>query len=150
MERNARIIEMREAGVGPREIARRMGVSANVVAGVLYRSAITMESHSINGRDKKMEADERARILEMALCVGAVKTAMVMGVKLGRVTGALNKYRKDNSLIGEPARRIAKRNESLFRDLRSGMKPREVAEKYEIHWTRVYALARRARAEDKL
>ena len=40
-ERNAKIIALRNEGVGPREIARRLGVTANVVAGVLHRAGLT-------------------------------------------------------------------------------------------------------------
>lgn len=38
--RNAEIIRLREAGVGPREIARRLGLSPSTVAGVFHRAGI--------------------------------------------------------------------------------------------------------------
>lgn len=41
VERNRSIIEMRRADIGPREIARRLNVSAQVVAGVLHRAKLT-------------------------------------------------------------------------------------------------------------
>lgn len=40
-ERNAKIIALRKEGVGPREIARRMGISNGVVSGVLNRACLT-------------------------------------------------------------------------------------------------------------
>lgn len=39
-ERNAQIIAKRKAGVGPREIARQMGLGPNIVAGVLHRAGL--------------------------------------------------------------------------------------------------------------
>lgn len=40
-ERNARIIEMRKAGKFPREIAKALGVTRNVVIGALHRAGLT-------------------------------------------------------------------------------------------------------------
>jgi hypothetical protein len=39
MDRNAQIVSLREQGFGPREIATELGISPNVVAGVLRRNA---------------------------------------------------------------------------------------------------------------
>ena len=41
IERNATIIEMRRSGLWPRQIALSMGLSKNVVAGVLNRAGLT-------------------------------------------------------------------------------------------------------------
>jgi transposase-like protein len=38
--RNERIIAMRREGIGPREIARQLGLSPNVVAGVINRAGL--------------------------------------------------------------------------------------------------------------
>lgn len=69
-ERNARIVELRKAGLLPREIAKQVGVTKNVVIGVTNRAglatpglsrhcALRGEEHPRNG-GKLSENDVRA------------------------------------------------------------------------------------------
>ena len=65
-ERNSRIIALRKAGVGPREIARRMGLSSSTVAGVLFRAGATQP---IGGRGNGV-AGPIAEIIRQAVANG--------------------------------------------------------------------------------
>ena len=59
--RNDEIVRLRKEGVGPREIARQMGLSPNVVAGVLHRSGQT-DRWSVSCRGNGLSAPELAAI----------------------------------------------------------------------------------------
>jgi DNA-binding CsgD family transcriptional regulator len=57
------IIRLRSEGVGPREIARRLGVNPNSVAGVLFRAGLTSER---KGRGYgQLTAAQKAEALEL-------------------------------------------------------------------------------------
>lgn len=58
--RNQKIRDMRAEGVGCREIARRMNISNNIVAGCLGRSGMTK-----NEQAKARDPDRNAQIIEM-------------------------------------------------------------------------------------
>lgn len=67
VERNARIIALRKAGVGPRQIARELGVTPQVVAGVLHRNGLTKEE---TGRGYGATAEFKALV-----CADAEQTS---------------------------------------------------------------------------
>jgi hypothetical protein len=52
-ERNAEIIRRRKAGVGPRQIARDMGLTGSVVAGVLGRAGLTDSASRYSHKTKR-------------------------------------------------------------------------------------------------
>jgi Mor family transcriptional regulator len=68
-ERNAEIIRRRQAGELPHQITRAMGVSRNVVAGVLDRAGLgnldpDAKSKAMQLRSPKGEAHGRSRLTE--------------------------------------------------------------------------------------
>lgn len=56
MDRNAKIIALRQEGVGPREIARRLGISPNVVAGVLHRAGLSHAQRALYAYPEEFRA----------------------------------------------------------------------------------------------
>jgi transposase-like protein len=64
--RNAEIIRRRRDGVGPREIARQMGLSPNVVAGVLKRAGDVGHTDHRGGWHNGYPDDFKARVVELA------------------------------------------------------------------------------------
>jgi transposase-like protein len=69
--RNLKIITLRKQGVGPREIARQLGVSSSTVAGVLFRAGMTdpssPNSHVVpRNQPPQTEPAFRALVLEAA------------------------------------------------------------------------------------
>lgn len=76
-ERNAEIVRLRRAGVGPREIARRLRISPNAVNGVLVRARLTQEP---KGRGHGLPDDVRGLILAASRRDLAV-TCATLGVK---------------------------------------------------------------------
>ena len=73
--RNALICKMRTDGVGPREIARRLGLTAGVVLGALHRAGLTRDAR----KDVRSEAGDGFR-LAVANCVGPSRA---VGVRWG-------------------------------------------------------------------
>lgn len=60
LNRNASIIALRNDGIGPREIARRMKVSPGVVAGVLDRAGLVADGASAAHNLKRVALKEVA------------------------------------------------------------------------------------------
>lgn len=64
-ERNATILELRRKGVGPRAIAKHLGISSGVVAGVLSRADACLARASVSRRAtpafKRIVVDDLAR-----------------------------------------------------------------------------------------
>jgi hypothetical protein len=87
-ERNAGIVQMRQSGMKPYEIADALGVSRNTVIGVLNRAGLCREGHHARGEEHGRrvvltEADVRAiraRYQPRSRVDGAVALAREMGV----------------------------------------------------------------------
>jgi len=75
--RNAEIIRRRRAGVGPREIARQMGLSPNVVAGVVHRAGLCSEPL---GRGNGAADEFRSIVLRSAEGLGVYVAARIWDV----------------------------------------------------------------------
>lgn len=70
--RNARIIEARRTGLGPREIARQLDLSPNIVAGVLHRAGLARE---LRGRGYGLSDEQRGDVLHDAAAMGVTAAA---------------------------------------------------------------------------
>lgn len=66
LERNRRIVEMRKSGLLPREIARRLGVTKNVVIGVTNRAGLAVPGLQY-ACAAKGEQHAKARLTEEAV-----------------------------------------------------------------------------------
>jgi transposase len=75
-ERNKAICDLRRAGVGPREIARRLGLSPNVVAGALHRAGLATEPR---GRGYGADRTYRLSVGRRALATSVRKAASEFG-----------------------------------------------------------------------
>ena len=64
--RNARIISLRREGISPRDIADELGISKNVVCGVLFRAGMT-DPYAIQARGRGLDygPNEKAWVLSL-------------------------------------------------------------------------------------
>jgi hypothetical protein len=88
MARNANIIALRKAGVGPREIARRLNLTPSTVAGVLWRAGLT---EVISGRGNGATEEFK----KLAVAALADKSWMQVAREYGVSTAALSYWRKE-------------------------------------------------------
>lgn len=95
-ERNALIVRMRTDGIGSREIARRLGVSAGVVFGVTHRAGITDPANCIKAGDALTEA-QRQRISEACFAAWADPERAVARRARYRATCAANRLHAESS-----------------------------------------------------
>lgn len=75
--RNAAIVALRGEGVGPREIARRLGLSPGVVSGVLHRAGIVIAPQSDGSAYPE---STRRSALALAGRIGVERAAAEAGV----------------------------------------------------------------------
>ena len=76
-QRNRQIIELRKRGVGPREIARRLKLTPQVVAGVLHRHDLTTEA---KGRGVAPTPEYRAFAVRLLIIHGPAMACREIGV----------------------------------------------------------------------
>jgi hypothetical protein len=95
-ERNERIVALRRAGVGPRQIARWLGYSPNVVAGVLDRAGLADAAHT-NARATLARQPTEAVISAIVEGGGASRHAAALwGVSPKTVTRYRAKHRRQS------------------------------------------------------
>ena len=82
MTRNEEIIALRKTGVRPRDIARQLGVTPNVVAGVLHRARMTHGSRLTGGRGCGYPITFKARVAAHARNHGLTETARAWGLHI--------------------------------------------------------------------
>jgi hypothetical protein len=84
MTRDELIISMRESGVGPRQIARSLGLTPSLVSGVLYRAGLTRD---IPGQGLKYAANAwfRRAVVEAARSGTITEASLKYGVSRGSV-----------------------------------------------------------------
>ena len=80
LARNADIKRRREAGAGPRQIAREMSLSPNVIAGVLHRCGMTDPVIHTGGRQTTYSAETMKAVVDMYWKTTAKQAAKAFGV----------------------------------------------------------------------
>lgn len=91
MGRNEQIVALRQEGVGPREIARQLELSPNVVAGVLRRAGLAAQDPKAGGWGGGYSPEIKAMAIRFIDDIGITRSARHFGVSLP----TLHRWRKD-------------------------------------------------------
>lgn len=77
MTRNEQIVALRKEGVGPREIARRLALTPQTVAGVLFRAGLTKPT---KGRGNGAADEFKTGVVDISYATSVRRAARSCGV----------------------------------------------------------------------
>lgn len=89
MGRNEQIVAFRGEGVGPREIARRMGLTYGAVISVLYRAGLTESSSGRRPRVHRHPSELRLKAMAIATRTSCGVASRLTGVHRNTISAWL-------------------------------------------------------------